>query len=57
MMTIIIVEYAYQVSLKEKVKLAKKQSQWNIGKSPNRGGRIVKEKFHKPRGEAGKYHS
>ena len=37
MITIIIVEYSYQVSLKEEEKLARKQIQRNRGKIPNKG--------------------
>jgi hypothetical protein len=37
--------------------LAKKHSQWNRRKSPNRGRGTIKEKFHKHKREAGRYHS
>jgi hypothetical protein len=57
MMIMRTVEYAYQLSLKEEEKLARKKSQQNRGKSPNRGRGTVKEKFHKPREEARRYHS
>jgi hypothetical protein len=47
------VEDAYQIALKAEEKLARKQSQRNRGKSPNRGKGTTREKFQKSRGEAG----
>jgi hypothetical protein len=57
MMKMITMEDSYQVSLKAEEKLARNQSQRNIGNSPNKGRGIVREKFQKPRGEDGKYNS
>jgi hypothetical protein len=57
MMTMRTMEDAYQVALKAEEKLARKKSQRNRGKSPSRGRGIVREKFQKPRPEAGRYHS
>jgi hypothetical protein len=57
MMTMRTVEDAYQVALKVEEKLARKQSQRNRGKSPNRGRGTTREKFQKSRGEAGRYNS
>jgi hypothetical protein len=57
MMTMRTVEDSYQVSLKEEENLARKESQQNRGKNPSRGRGTFREKFQKPRGEAGKYHS
>jgi hypothetical protein len=47
-MTLIAMEYYYQVDLKEKEKLERRQSQRNRGKSPNQGIGIIKEKFQNP---------
>ena len=57
MMTMRTVEDDYQVSLKEKEKQTRKQSQRNKGKSPNIGRGTTKEKFQKFRGEAGGFNS
>jgi hypothetical protein len=57
MMTIRTVEDAYQSTLKAEEKLARKQSQWNRGKSPSRGRGTIREKFHKPKPKAEKPHS
>jgi hypothetical protein len=56
-MTMRTLEYAYQVALKAEEKLARKQSQGNRGKNPNRGREIIREKFQKPKTGAEKYHS
>jgi hypothetical protein len=56
-MEMITVEYAYQVSLKVKEKLARKQSQWNRGKTSNKGRGTIIEKLQKLRGEDGRYNS
>jgi hypothetical protein len=52
MITMRTVEYAYQVALKEEEKLARKKSQKNRGKNPNRGKGTTREKFQKSREEA-----
>jgi hypothetical protein len=53
MMTMRIVEYAYQVALKAEEKLERKQSQRNRGKNPNRGEGTTREKFQKAGEETG----
>jgi hypothetical protein len=57
MMKMRTVEDAYQVALKAEEKLARKHSQQNREKSPNRGRGTIREKFQKLRGEAGKYNN
>jgi hypothetical protein len=54
MMSISKVEDDYQVALKDEGKLARKQSQRNIGGNSRRGKGTNKEKSQKPKHEAGK---
>jgi hypothetical protein len=51
------VEDAYHMALKEKEKLARKQSQRGRGISLNRGKGISQDKAQKPKGETEKSHS
>jgi hypothetical protein len=51
------VKDSYQAALKDEEKLAKKQSQRNRGGNSSRGKGTNKEKFQKPKHEAGKQHS
>jgi hypothetical protein len=57
MITMRTMEDAYRVAMKVEEKLARKQSQRNKGKIPNRGRGIIREKFQKPKVEVGRYHS
>jgi hypothetical protein len=57
MMKVRIVEDAYQIALKEKEKLTKRQSQQSRGKSLNRGKGVSHEKTQKPKGETEKPHN
>jgi hypothetical protein len=57
MMSISKFEDDYQVAFKSKEKLARKQSQRNIGGNSSRGKGTNKQKFQKPKHEAGKHHS
>jgi hypothetical protein len=51
------VEDVYQMALKAEEKLARKQSQHNIGRSLNIGKRVSQEKTQKPKDEGEKPHS
>jgi hypothetical protein len=57
MMSIIKVEDSYQAALKAEEKLARKQRQRNRGGNSSRGKETSREKFQKPKHEAGKQHS
>jgi hypothetical protein len=57
MMTIRIVEDAYQIVLKAEEMLSRKQSQRSRGRSLNRGKGIVHDKEKNPKVETGKPHS
>jgi hypothetical protein len=50
-------EDAYQAALKAEEKLVRKQSQRNRGRNSSRGKGTNREKFQKPKHEAGKQHS
>jgi hypothetical protein len=51
------VEDVYQIALKAKEKLTRKQSQQNRGRGLNRGKGVAQEKSQKPKDEAEKPHS
>jgi hypothetical protein len=57
MVTVRIVEDAYQMALEAEEKLARKQSQQNRGRSLNRGKGVSQDKAQKPRDEVEKTHS
>jgi hypothetical protein len=57
MMSVRTVEDAYQIALKAEEKLARKQSQRNRGRSPNKGKGVSHDKAQKPKDETEKPHS
>jgi hypothetical protein len=57
MMSVSKVEDSYQEALKEEDKLSRKQSQRNRGGNSSRGKGTNREKFQKPKHEAGKQHN
>jgi hypothetical protein len=57
MVTIKNVEYAYQISSKAEVKLARKQGQRGKGRSQGRGKVISQDRVQKPKDEENKPHN